>query len=99
MRDMSQLKGSECRTSSDAYKCTESSTIRRPEPQEVPSPGVRDRLIGVPDPENGSDSDNREHEVESIPHSVHLETPTSQDDEPSHQSRDISSDGNGEGEH
>ena len=42
-----------CRTIREAYKCTESSTIRRPEPPELPSPGVGDRLKGVPDPEMG----------------------------------------------
>jgi hypothetical protein len=55
------------RTSSEAYKCKESSTICRPEPQEELSPGVRDRLIGVPDPEHARGSIDREHELESIP--------------------------------
>jgi hypothetical protein len=54
-------------TSSEAYKCTESSTTCRPDPQEELSTGVRDRLIGVPDPEHGCNSFDREHELESIP--------------------------------
>jgi hypothetical protein len=61
------------RTSSEAYKCTESSTTCRPDPQEELSPGVRDRLIGVPYPEHGCGSGDREHELESIPCSVQLE--------------------------
>jgi hypothetical protein len=37
------------RTSSEAYKCTESRTICRLDPQEELFPGVRDKLIGDPD--------------------------------------------------
>ena len=40
-------------TRSEAYKCTESSTVCRSKHQEAPSPGIRDRLIGVPDHERG----------------------------------------------
>jgi hypothetical protein len=58
------------RTSSEGYKCTESSTICRPEPQEELSPGVRDRLTGAADPEHGCGRGEREHELESIPCSV-----------------------------
>jgi hypothetical protein len=61
------------RTSIEAYKCTESSTICRPDPQEELFPGVRDRLIGVLDPEHGCGSLDREHELESIPFSVQLD--------------------------
>jgi hypothetical protein len=61
------------RTSSEAQKCTESRTICRPDPQEELSPGVRDRLIGDPDPEHGCGSLDREHELESIPCSVQLD--------------------------
>jgi hypothetical protein len=60
------------RKSSEAYKCTESSTICRHDPQEELSTSVRDRLIGVPDPEHGCGSDDREHELESIPCNVQL---------------------------
>jgi hypothetical protein len=61
------------RTSSEGYKCTESRTICRPDHQEELSPGVRDRLIGYPDPEHGCGSLDREHELESIPCSVQLD--------------------------
>jgi hypothetical protein len=61
------------RTSSEAYKYTESSTIRRPDPQEELSPGDRDRMMGVPDPEHGCGTLDREHELESIPCSVQLD--------------------------
>jgi hypothetical protein len=60
-------------TSSEAYKCTESRTICRPDPQEELSPGVRDRLIEDPDPEHGCGSLDREHELGSFPCSVQLE--------------------------
>jgi hypothetical protein len=46
-------RGSSRRTSSEAYKCTDSRTICRPDHQEELPPGVRDWLIGVIDPENG----------------------------------------------
>jgi hypothetical protein len=39
----------------------------------VPTPGIRDRLIGVPDPEHGRGSLDREHEVERIPYSAQLD--------------------------
>jgi hypothetical protein len=61
------------RTSSEAYKCTESRTICRPDPQEELSPGIRDRLIGDTDPEHGCGTLDREHELESIPCSVELD--------------------------
>jgi hypothetical protein len=61
------------RTSSKAYKCTESSTICRSDPQEELSTGVRDRLVGVPDPENGRGSGDREHELEIIPCSAQMD--------------------------
>jgi hypothetical protein len=60
-------------TSSQAYKCTESSTICRPDPQEKLSTGVRARLIEVPDPEHECGSLDRKHELESIPCSVQLD--------------------------
>jgi hypothetical protein len=61
------------RTSIEAYKYTESSTICRPDPQEELSPGVRDRLMEVPDPEHGCGTLDREHEWERIPCSVQLD--------------------------
>jgi hypothetical protein len=61
------------RTSSEAYKCTDSSTICSPGPQEELSTGVRDRLIGVPAPEHGCGSLDREHELESTPCTVQLD--------------------------
>jgi hypothetical protein len=61
------------RTSSEAYKCTESSTICHPDPQEELSSGVRDRLIGVPDPEHGCGRLDSEHELESILCSAQLD--------------------------
>jgi hypothetical protein len=61
------------RTSSEAYKYTESSTICRPDPQEELSPGVRDMLMGVPDPEHGCGTLDTEHELKSIPCSVQLD--------------------------
>jgi hypothetical protein len=61
------------RTSSEAYKCTESSTICRPDPQEELSPGVRDSLIGVPDPEHVCGRLDSEHELEIIPCSAQLD--------------------------
>jgi hypothetical protein len=61
------------RTSSEAYKYTESSTRCRPDPQEELSLGVRDRMIGVPDHEHGCGSLNRENKLESIPCSVQLD--------------------------
>jgi hypothetical protein len=61
------------RTSSKAYKCTESSTICRSDPQEELSLGVRDRLVGVPDPEHGRGSGDRERELENIPCSAQMD--------------------------
>jgi hypothetical protein len=61
------------RTSSEAYKYTESSIICRHDPQEELSTGVRDRLIWVPDPEHGCGSGDKDHELEIIPCSVQLE--------------------------
>jgi hypothetical protein len=54
------------RTSSEAYKCTKSSTKCRPDPPEEFSLGVRDRLMRVPDPEHGCGSGNREHGLEVV---------------------------------
>jgi hypothetical protein len=61
------------RTSIEAYKCTESRTICRPDPQEELSTGVLDRLIRDPDPEHGCGSLDREYELESIPCSLQLD--------------------------
>jgi hypothetical protein len=47
--------------------------ICRPDPQEELSPDVRDMLMGVPDPEHGCGTLDREHELESIPCSVQLD--------------------------
>jgi hypothetical protein len=74
MKDMSQLTGGfSRRTSSEAYKFTESTTICRPDPQEEVSMGLRDRRIGVPDPEHGYGSGDIEHELEIDCSSLQLE--------------------------
>jgi hypothetical protein len=61
------------RTSIEAYKFTESSTRCRQNPQEEVSPGITDRLKGVPDSEHGCGSGDREHKLESNPSSLQLE--------------------------
>jgi hypothetical protein len=66
-------RSSSRRKSSEAYKCTDSRTICRPDHQEELSLGVQDRLTGDPDPEHGCGSSGREHELESIPFSVQLD--------------------------
>jgi hypothetical protein len=66
-------RSSSRRTSSEAYKCTESRTICRPDHLEDLSTGVRDSLIGNPDPEHGCSSLDREHELAIIPCSVQLD--------------------------
>jgi hypothetical protein len=61
------------RTSSEAYKCTESSTLCRPDPLEELSPGVRVRLIGVSDPEHRCGRLDSEHDLEIIPCSAQFD--------------------------
>jgi hypothetical protein len=58
------------RTSSEAYKCTESRTKCRPDHQEELSPGIPDSLIRDPDPEHGCGILDSEHELE-LSHVVH----------------------------
>jgi hypothetical protein len=64
MKDMLQLIGVPVfGQAAKRTNVTESRTICRPDRQEELSPGVRDRLIGDPDPEHGCGSLDRENEL------------------------------------